>query len=75
MAKRLKTGYRGVVTAKPGTYLLGGTQIHESILFRNDRNATRWAVIVAQTNKDAGRKVDRVFVQYVERGVVIRTYD
>ena len=75
MAKRRKgSGYRGVVIAAPGAYLLGGGFKHESTLFKDGRHATRWAVIVAQTNKDAGRKVADLFVQRVERGVVVETY-
>lgn len=75
MAKRrLASGYRGVVLAAPGGFLLGGTTKHVSIIFRDGRHATRWTVVVAQTNKNAGRKIGDLFVQRIERGVVVETY-
>ena len=72
--RKLASGYRGVVMSAPGAMLLGGTTKHVSSIFHDGRHATRWTVIVAQTNKDAGRKVGDLFVQRIERGIVVETY-
>lgn len=62
------TKFRGVVEAKEGWLLLGGVKRHVSSTFRDGRTATRWAVVVAQVNKDAGRKVGLVRTEVLVDG-------
>lgn len=58
--------YRGVVEAARGL-LLGGVTAARSTTFVGGHVAgtlaTRWCVVVADTNAKAGRQVGRVYVQ------------
>lgn len=58
--------YRGVVEAARG-FLLGGVTAARSTTFVGGdvagRLATRWCVVVADTNAKAGRQVGRIYVQ------------
>lgn len=44
------------VVASPGTLLLGGVKVHESAPFESFEDAVRWADVIIETNKQAGRE-------------------
>lgn len=58
-----KRSYVGIVTAKPGALLLGGTPRHESVRFEAEVDAKRWTVVIVMSNVGAGRLVDEAFVE------------